>query len=80
MKNKFNHFRTKVAGWVMPPATPEPVIPEIPEEVKKRGRIVKVTARPDYEPDKSTHGGRIIRTMPRSLKKIKEAQEKHVEV
>jgi hypothetical protein len=43
--------------------------------VPKQGRVVKATKAPEYEPVKSTKGGRVVRNIPKGLKKIKEAQE-----
>lgn len=46
------------------------------KELPKRGRVVKVAAPPEYTPSAKHSGGRVIKAMPRQLKKIKEAQEK----
>lgn len=40
-----------------------------------RGRVTKVTSPPEYDPTKKVKGGRVTKTMPRQLKKIKEGQE-----
>lgn len=50
------------------------VTPELVEPTK--GRVVQVTSPPVYDPDQKAHGGRVVRVMPKELKKIKEAQEK----
>lgn len=42
------------------------------------GRVVKATPSV-YEAEVRTDGGRVVRVMPRQLRKIKEAQEKRVE-
>lgn len=43
---------------------------------EKKGRVVKITAPAEYDPEKPIKkGGKIVRIMPKQLKKIKEAQE-----
>lgn len=44
-----------------------------------KGRVVKATARPEYTPDTKRHGGRVVKQMPRQLRKIKEGQESNGE-
>lgn len=41
----------------------------------QKGRVVKAATPPDYDPDQPATGGRIVRVMPKQLKKIKEGQE-----
>lgn len=41
-----------------------------------KGRVVKITAPPEYDPDQKRTGGRMVRRMPKQLQKMKEAQEK----
>lgn len=45
----------------------------------KAGRVTKVTGSPQFNANKPK-GGRIVKAMPRSLKKIKEGQESTGEV
>lgn len=40
------------------------------------GKVVRATKRTEYEPNIIRTGGRVVKTMPRELRKIKEAQEK----
>lgn len=42
---------------------------------KSKGRVVKVTAPPEFDPEKLRTGGRVVKRMPRQLKQMKEAQE-----
>jgi hypothetical protein len=51
----------------------------VPEQELPRqsgGRVVKVTAHAEYEPDKPRRGGRMVKVMPRQLQKVKEGQER----
>lgn len=48
-------------------------------EVFKGGRVTKVKSAPEYDPDNRVKGGKIVRTMPRQLRKLKEAQEAKTE-
>lgn len=41
----------------------------------KKGRVVKVTAPPEYSPETKRKGGRMVKRMPRQLQKIKAGQE-----
>lgn len=41
---------------------------------KREGRVIKAKSQAEYEPNISTKGGRVVRQIPRQLKKIKEAQ------
>jgi hypothetical protein len=50
--------------------------PVVVAEIKPKGRIIKRTRRPEFDPRTGRRGGRIIKVMPRQLQKIKEAQEK----
>jgi hypothetical protein len=43
---------------------------------KPRGKVVKGTKRPEFDPRPGRRGGRVVKAMPRPLQKIKEAQEK----
>ena len=43
---------------------------------QSKGRVVKGTRSAEFHPDMQRHGGRVVKTMPRSLQKIKQAQEK----
>lgn len=45
-----------------------------PLGAKAGGRVVKAKSRPEYDPTPRT-GGRVRKTMPRQLRKIKEGQE-----
>lgn len=42
--------------------------------VNNSGRVVKAKSRAEYEPNITTDGGRVVRTVPKGLRKIKEAQ------
>lgn len=53
----------------------EPDIPPDPEPVS-RGKVVRELKRAEYRPDASRTGGRVVKAMPRELRKIKEAQER----
>jgi hypothetical protein len=44
-------------------------------ELAPQGHIVQVQ-RPRYNPDITRRGGRVVKAMPRNLKKIKQAQER----
>jgi hypothetical protein len=46
-----------------------------PPRRKPKGRVIKQTHAVDFNPN-PVSGGRIVRVMPRSLQKIKQAQEK----
>lgn len=52
-----------------------PIVPvlEPPEHIP--GRVITSTKHPEYQPDSTRHGGRIVKAMPRKLRKIKEGQE-----
>jgi hypothetical protein len=41
----------------------------------KPGKVTRATKKAEYSPQTHIKGGRIIRTMPKQLQKIKEAQE-----
>lgn len=41
-----------------------------------KGRVIKQTRAPEFNPDVKRGGGRIVKAMPRQLQKIKQAQEK----
>lgn len=43
-----------------------------------KGHVVKSKGAPDYQPNAKRQGGRVVRQMPKQLRKIKEGQE-HVE-
>ena len=43
--------------------------------IDKKGRVVKVTAPPVYDPETKRKGGRMVKRMPRQLQKIKQGQE-----
>lgn len=45
----------------------------------KGGRVTKVKSAPEYDPDRKVKGGQMVRTMPRQLRKIKNAQETKAE-
>lgn len=40
----------------------------------KQGRVIKAKTAPEYEPGQSNKGGRVVRHIPKQLKKMKEAQ------
>lgn len=42
---------------------------------KSKGRVVKVTAPPEFDPEKPRTGGRVVKRMPQQLQRIKEGQE-----
>jgi hypothetical protein len=42
---------------------------------KREGRVIKAKHSPEYEPNIKTKGGRVVRQVPRQLKKIREGQE-----
>lgn len=57
-------------------------MPQIPEESKQEvkhhraGRVAKVISPVDYDPNKPIKkGGKVVRIMPKQLKKIKESQD-----
>lgn len=50
-----------------------------PDVDRSGGRVVSVTAPPEYTPDTARKGGRMVRIMPRQLKKIKDGQEQRSE-
>ena len=52
--------------------------PETKEEAGSHGRVIKAKAPATYTPDRPK-GGRVTKVMPKSLQKIKEAQEAAVE-
>jgi hypothetical protein len=41
----------------------------------RAGKVVKATKKAEYSPQTHIKGGRIVRTMPKGLQKIKEGQE-----
>lgn len=45
----------------------------------RSGQVVRVKSAPVYDPDYKAKGGHVTRTMPRQLKKLKEAQEARTE-
>lgn len=56
------------------------VMESVPAEVfiqpeQPNGHVVRVTGPPAYSPDAKRTGGRMVRTMPRSLRKMKEHAE-----
>lgn len=50
--------------------------PVEPVKPKPRGRVIKETRRPEFDPTKRHGGGRIVKAMPRQLQKMKQAQDK----
>lgn len=40
----------------------------------QQGRVIKAKTAPAYEPGQSNKGGRVVRHIPKQLKKMKEAQ------
>jgi hypothetical protein len=48
---------------------------DLDKSMPAHGRIVKATARPEYDPTNRPKGGRVTKTMPRQLREIKEGQE-----
>jgi hypothetical protein len=44
--------------------------------LKERGRVVTVKSAPEYTPDTTRKSGRMVRIMPRQLKKLKDGQER----
>lgn len=45
-------------------------------EPKPKGRVVNIKKKPEYDPNASKRrGGKVVKTMPKQLKKIKEGQE-----
>lgn len=81
LRNPFKLLRRK----------PKPIVIEAREDVpdgvaymvnsqaiqsESHGKIVKVKYKPDYKlPTKRPAGGRVVRTMPRNLRKMKEHAE-----
>ena len=60
-------------------AEPDEVIASdaLPEqEPENHGRVVRELKRAEYSPNMPRMGGRVVKAMPRELRKIKEAQEK----
>lgn len=47
----------------------------LPVVNEPKGRVVKVTAPPEFDPEKPRTGGRVVKRMPRQLQQMKEAQE-----
>jgi hypothetical protein len=47
----------------------------IESPIEKNGRVVKVKGAAEYDPSQKTGGGRVVRGMPKQLRKIKEGQE-----
>jgi len=49
---------------------------DINQSTPKEGRVTKITAPPEFDPDApKKKGGHVVRRMPKQLKKIKEGQE-----
>lgn len=48
---------------------------DLDKSMPKVGRVIKATARPEYDPTNRPKGGRVTKAMPRQLRKIKEGQE-----
>jgi hypothetical protein len=66
------NIKAAVEAIEAPPKPPDPV----PVRHASRGRVIKETKRPEYDPRRPRGGGRIVKTMPRQLQKLKQAQEK----
>lgn len=47
----------------------------IGQRIDNKGRVIKVTAPPVYDPEIKRKGGRMVKRMPRQLQKIKQGQE-----
>lgn len=47
---------------------------DIARSIPKQGRVIKAKTAPEYEPGLSNKGGRVVRHIPKQLKKMKEAQ------
>lgn len=45
------------------------------QENGKGGKVVTVKEKAEFDPDAKTKGGRVIRLMPKQLKKMKESQD-----
>ena len=73
MKKLLNSLRIKLAKWIMPEGVGLPKSHH--SKPKRAGRIVSIKAPAEYDPTPNKKGGRIIRIMPKQLKKIKDAQE-----
>lgn len=74
LRNKIYDLRVWLAGLIMP--TAKEIEVEVNEQRANRGRIVTVKASVEYDPEKpQLKGGKVVRIMPKQLKKIKESQE-----
>jgi len=69
MKNLLERLR---AWWR--PVVEVPVEP-VENPHASRGRFITHTKAPTYRPHDSYQGGRVVKVMPKQLRKIKEAQE-----
>jgi hypothetical protein len=69
---EFKNLKSEELDILLPHETPSLPTPTH----KPRGGFIRATKRPEYEPDAIREGGRVVRAMPRSLRKLKENQEK----
>lgn len=53
---------------------PEPIGHTNPLSYQTLGKIIE-TKHAEYKPDTTRHGGRIVKRMPKQLRKMKQAQE-----
>lgn len=73
LRNPFKRHKPDVI-FVAPPVSVDPVQVEPPKI--NHGKIVKMKHKLDYElPTQRPTGGRVVRTMPKQLRKMKEQAE-----
>jgi hypothetical protein len=70
LKSIFKHDTVETEPVAAPPSEPPALA------IEPKGHVVTTTKKVEYDPTAHRHGGRIVKAMPRELKKIKEAQEK----
>lgn len=65
--------------WADKPAEPEVIEPEplLDVPLPIHGKVVSARHGVEYNPDTTRTGGRIVKVMPKQLKKITKAQEKY---
>jgi hypothetical protein len=78
----FNPFRRREEPERFYPEKHEDITKELPKVERKHstGRVIRVDKKPTYDITRHHKGGYVTKTMPKDLRRIKEAQEKIDEV
>jgi hypothetical protein len=77
LKSKLRHKQPELLPPLLSKEQAEEIAAALqPLPLQPKGHVVKSTRPAEYNPTASRKGGRVVKAMPRSLQKIKAAQEK----